>query len=221
MIVTTDKGRYEAERLVLAAGASMGELAPSLGSLAVPERQVLAWLQPHDPALFEPDRFPVLNLKVEEGRHYGFPVYEVPGFKFGRYHHLGETGEADAMRREPDAEDERLLRAFGERYFPAGSGPMMALRTCLFTNTPDEHFILDRHPGHAQVVLASPCSGHGYKFCSVVGEIIADLATGAGETRHDIAFLSASRAGLQARGAPHGGGDATQDSRAPAGAGGG
>jgi sarcosine oxidase len=76
----------------------------------------------------------------------------------------------------------------------------MALRSCLFTNTPDEHFILDRHPAHEQVVLVSPCSGHGYKFCSVIGEIIADLASGDGTTRHDIGFLRLSRASLAA---PH------------------
>ena len=198
IVVTTDKGRYEAERLVLAAGAWMADLAPVLSGVAVPERQVLAWLQPKRPEWFSRERFPVFNLQVEEGRYYGFPVYEVPGFKFGRYHHRGETGPADATRREPDAEDERLLRAFGERYFPDGSGDTMALRSCLFTNTPDEHFILDRHPDHPQVVLVSPCSGHGYKFCSVIGEIVADLATGDGRTRHDIGFLRAGRPTLAA-----------------------
>jgi sarcosine oxidase len=193
VVVTTDKGRYEAGRLVLAAGAWMGDLVPSLRNVAVPERQVLAWLQPHEPELFSTSRFPVFNLQVEEGRYYGLPIYEVPGFKFGRYHHRGETSRADDLRREPDAEDERLLREFAERYFPKGSGATMALRTCMFTNTPDEHFILDHHPEHPQVVVASPCSGHGYKFCSVVGEIIADLATGGGETRHDIGFLGLAR----------------------------
>jgi sarcosine oxidase len=120
-------------------------------------------------------------------------VYEVPGFKFGRYHHLGETGAADTLLREPDATDEAVLRQFGERYFPEGSGPTMALRACMFTNTPDEHFILDCHPAFPQVALASPCSGHGYKFCSVIGEILADLVTGDGVTRHDIGFLRLTR----------------------------
>jgi sarcosine oxidase len=69
----------------------------------------------------------------------------------------------------------------------------MALRACMFTNTPDEHFVLDHHPDHRQVVLASPCSGHGYKFCSVIGEILADLATRDGVTRHDIGFLRLTR----------------------------
>ncbi len=200
VVVTTDRGRYEAARLVLTAGAWIGDLEPSLRAVAVPERQVLAWLQPAKPELFALDRFPVFNLQVDEGRYYGFPIYEVPGFKFGRYHHRGETSRADEVRREPDAEDERILRQFSQRYFPEGSGPTMALRSCLFTNTPDEHFILDRHPAHEQVVLVSPCSGHGYKFCSVIGEIIADLASGDGTTRHDIGFLRLSRASLAA---PH------------------
>lgn len=193
VVVTTDKGRYEAGRLVLAAGAWMADLAPVLDGLAVPERQVLAWLQPSRPDLFEPSRFPVFNLQVEEGRYYGFPVVEVPGFKFGRYGHRGERMPAEAMRREVDAEDEALLRAFASRYFPDGAGETMALRACMFTNTPDEHFVLDRHPDFPQVALASPCSGHGYKFCSVVGEILADLATGDGATRHGIGFLRLRR----------------------------
>ncbi|WP_428534482.1 N-methyl-L-tryptophan oxidase [Rhodopila sp.] len=194
--VSTAKGVYEASRLALAAGPWMGELATPLAGRAVPERQVLAWLQPLRPELFTPAAFPVFNLQVEEGRYYGLPVYEVPGFKFGRYHHRGEVSAADSVRREVDPEDEALLRQFGERYFPDGSGPTMALRTCIFTNTADEHFVLDHHPDHPQVVLVSPCSGHGYKFCSVIGEIVADLASGGGTTRHEIGFLRLRRPAL-------------------------
>ena len=194
--VTTDRGTYGAGRLVLTAGAWIGELVPALAPAAVPERQVLAWLQPHRPDWFTPAAFPVFNLTVDEGRYYGLPVYDVPGFKFGRYHHQGETGPPDTLAREPDAADEALLRTFGERYFPQGSGPTMALRACMFTNTPDEHFIIDHHPQHPQVVVASPCSGHGYKFCSVMGEIVADLASGDGTTRHEIGFLRLNRPAL-------------------------
>ena len=71
--------------------------------------------------------------------------------------------------------DEQLLRSFAERYFPDGCGPTMDLQTCMFTNTPDHHFVIDLHPD-PQVSIASPCSGHGFKFASVVGEIMADLA---------------------------------------------
>ena len=189
VVVHTARASYEAARLVITAGPWMQDLVPLLRGVAVPERQVLAWLNPRQPDLFTTSRFPVFNLQVEEGRYYGFPVYEVPGFKFGRYHHRGEHASAEDLRRDVDREDEALLRQFGERYFPDGSGNTMALRACMFTNTPDEHFILDHHPAHKQVVLASPCSGHGYKFCSVIGEILADLATGDGTTPHDIDFL--------------------------------
>ncbi|HYL59893.1 MAG TPA: N-methyl-L-tryptophan oxidase [Candidatus Acidoferrales bacterium] len=198
--VITDKNCYTAARLVLTAGAWIGELAAVLKPIAVPERQVLAWLQPKRPELFDPSRFPVFNISVDEGRYYGLPVYQVPGFKFGKYHHRGEAvAAADDVRREPDAEDEALLRQFAERYFPDGCGPTMALRTCMFTNTPDEHFVVDYHPESRQVILASPCSGHGYKFCSVIGELIADLAID-GRTRHDIDFIRLDRPALNTLG---------------------
>jgi len=118
VIVVTDRGRYEAGRLVITAGAWIGELAPVAKRLAIPERQVLAWLQPTRPEWFTTQRFPVFNLDVEEGRYYGFPVYEVPGFKFGRYHHREESCAPDLLRREPDDADEALLRQFAGRYFP-------------------------------------------------------------------------------------------------------
>ncbi len=190
--VVTDRAVYEADSLVITAGAWASRLLPFLQGLAVPERQVLAWLQPQRPDLFQPDRFPVFNLEVEEGRYYGFPVFDVPGFKFGKYHHLGQTGDPDSLLSEPTAEDEALLRAFAARYFPDGTGPTMKLAACMFTNTPDEHFIIDVHPDTPQVVYASPCSGHGFKFVSVIGEILADLAT-TGATRHDIELLRFAR----------------------------
>jgi sarcosine oxidase len=190
--VTTDHGLYEAGSLVIATGAWIGQHAPVLADLVVPERQVLAWLQPHDPARFAPDRFPVFNLQVPEGRYYGLPIFGVPGFKFGRYGHLGESVDPDTLDRDATAADEAPLRSFADAYFPAGAGPTMALRACMFTNTPDGHFIIDRHPDHPNVVLASPCSGHGYKFCPVIGEILSDLAT-TGGTAHDISLFRLDR----------------------------
>jgi sarcosine oxidase len=188
--VRTDRDEYAAERLVLTAGAWMSELA---GLPVVAERQVLAWLRPSRPELFEPEHFPVFNLQVdEEDRYYGFPVFGIPGFKLGRYHHLGEQGPADELDREPRPEDERVLREFAERFFPEGAGPALTLKTCLFENSPDEHFVLDRLPDAPQVVVGGGFSGHGFKFCSVVGEILADLAID-GETRHEIGFLRLGR----------------------------
>jgi len=190
--VRTDRDVYEADKLVLTAGAWNGEMADLLQDLIVPERQVLAWLQPTQPAHFQPQCFPVFNLLVEEGRFYGFPVFDVPGFKFGKYHHLEEMGAAETLDREPHPRDELMLRQFAERYFPDGCGPTMNLETCLFTNTADGHFVVDLHPDYAQVVIASPCSGHGFKFASVIGEILADLAE-IGLTRHDIGLFRLDR----------------------------
>ena len=190
--VTTDHASYEADKLIVSAGAWVGEMVPGLKPIATPERQVLAWLQPTRPDLFEAARFPVFNLQVDEGHYYGFPLCSVPGFKFGRYHHFDEAVDPETIDREPNARDEALLRRFAERYFPEGAGPTMALRACMFTNAPDEHFILDLHPEDARVVVASPCSGHGFKFSSIVGEITADLAE-TGETRHDIALFQLAR----------------------------
>lgn len=199
--VTTENGKYEAEQLIVAAGAWVSALVPSLEGLAVPERQVLAWMQPRRPELFEPSRFPVFNLLVEEGRYYGFPVFGIPGFKVGRYHHRKEIVNPDAMDWNCYPEDERLLRDFTAKYFPEAAGPTTAMHACMFTNTPDEHFILDRLPSHPQVIVASPCSGHGFKFASVVGEIVADLAI-TGTTAHDISLHRLARFERRRSGGP-------------------
>ena len=190
--VRTPRGHYEAGRLVVCAGPWASKLVPQLEGLAVPERQVLAWLQPSRPEFFRLGAFPVFNLEVEEGRYYGFPSFLIPGFKFGKYHHREEQVDPDTVNREPEAADEELLRSFARRYFPDGAGATLMLKTCMFTNSPDRHFILDRHPTHPEVVVAAGFSGHGYKFCSVVGEVMADLAQG-GRARHDIELFRLRR----------------------------
>ena len=198
--VRTDRAVYEADKLVLTAGAWNGDLLDCIDHMIVPERQVLAWLQPARPDYFQPSNFPVFNLLVEEGRFYGFPIFDVPGFKFGKYHHLAEFSTAEDADREPHAYDEAVLRQCAERYFPEGCGPTMSLETCLFTNTADGHFLLDTHPLYPQVSFCSACSGHGFKFVSVIGEIMADLAQ-YGLTRHDISLFRRDRL-LDAGGRP-------------------
>jgi sarcosine oxidase len=190
--VATERSTYEADRLVITAGPWARRLVPRLDALAVPERQVLAWLQPTRADLFAPHRFPVFLVDVADGSYYGFPIHDVPGFKFGRYHHLREPIDPDDPDRTAGPKDEAVLRAFATRYFPDGAGPTVMLKACIFTNSPDEHFIIDRLPEAPQVSLAAGFSGHGYKFCSVVGEIMADLAM-RGETGHDIGLFRLDR----------------------------
>jgi sarcosine oxidase len=190
--VLTDRDEYTADSLVITAGSWNYDLIPFLRGFAVPERQVLAWLQPERPEYFVPNLFPVFNLLVPEGRYYGFPIHTVPGFKFGKYHHFEEYVNPDDYEREPTIEDEEILREFASRYFPDGAGPVMTLKACMFTNSPDKHFIIDLHPEYPQVSFAAGFSGHGYKFASVIGEIMSDLAERQ-ETRHDISLFSIER----------------------------
>ncbi len=191
--VRTDRGVYEADRLVLSAGAWIDRFLPFLRGLAVAERQVLGWFQPIRPERFQPDCFPVFNCQVDTGRYYGFPIHGVPGFKLGKYHHFGENVDPEQLDHNAvHPRDEQALREFTSRFFPDANGPTMSLATCMFTNTPDRHFVIDTHPEYPQVVFASACSGHGFKFASVVGEILADLAQ-RGHSRHDIGFFRLAR----------------------------
>ncbi len=190
--VYTERAIYEADSLVITAGAWNDEMLGFLRGLAVPELQVLAWFQPERPEYFTSETFPVFNLLVDEGRYYGFPVHGVPGFKIGKYHHLEERGHPDQLRREVMDLDEAILRDCVARYFPTAGGPLLTLKSCMFTNAPDGHFLIDLHPEYPQVSYASACSGHGFKFGSVIGEILADLAQYR-QTRHNIELFTHNR----------------------------
>ncbi len=187
--VTTDKGTYYTQKLSICGGAWGYKLAPEVTGHAVPERQVLIWLETKQPELFTPERFPVWNARVEEGRYYGFPEFnpggDTPGMKYGRWHHREEIVDPDTIDRNIYPEDEELLRHFGERYFPEGAGKTLDMKACMFTNTVDEHWVMDLLPDAPQVSVAAGFSGHGFKMASVIGEIMADLAQH-GKTKHNI-----------------------------------
>jgi sarcosine oxidase len=190
--VTTMRGSYEAERLVLSTGAWIGDHVPELAGKAVPERQVLGWFRTLEPEHFRMGRFPVGIIDGEPRAVYVFPEWGIPGFKIGVYNHLLESGHADTLSREPNAEDEKLLRRVVRAYFPGADGPVLSMRACLFTNTADEHFVIDTLPDAPQVIVASPCSGHGFKFSSVVGEVLADMAMGM-KPRLDLRLFTLDR----------------------------
>jgi sarcosine oxidase len=194
--VTTSRGTYRGRKLVVTAGAWARTMVPALQQLAVPERQVLIWAQPRKPAYFRLGAFPVFNFEAPEGRFYGFPVFGIPGFKLGKYHHRGEhVDDPHRMDRECHTEDEEVLREGIRRYFPDADGPTMAMKACLFTNSPDEHFIIDRLPDNPRVAVAAGFSGHGFKFCSVIGEIMTELVVD-GATRLDTSLFRLDRPAL-------------------------
>ena len=187
--VRTNISTYHARRLIITAGPWAGTMLPQFSRVLSPERQVVIWTEPRKSELFTVDRFPVFYIHVEEGAFYGFPEYGSPGFKIGKYHHRREAADPDVPSHDPDEEDERVLRAAVSRYFPDADGPTLTAETCLFTNTPDEHFLIGRQDA---VTYAAGFSGHGFKFCSVVGEILADLALD-GATKHDISLFDPGR----------------------------
>jgi sarcosine oxidase len=175
--VRTAGGTYTAGRLVLAAGAWMRDLLPGRRAVLNPVRQAIGWFATRNPALFHESRFPVFILTVEEGNFYGFPLYEHPGVKIGGPHYGREPIDPDSPDRTPSAAQVSRMRDFLKRYMPAANGEPLTIKGCLYTVTPDEHFIIDQVPGVPQAIALSPCSGHGFKFASVIGEIAADLAT--------------------------------------------
>jgi sarcosine oxidase len=199
IVVRTDATTYKTARLVIAAGPWSRNLLPAIAEYAIPERQVVMWTEPLRPEHFQLDTFPVFNLQASADateRYYGGPMHDGAGFKIGRYHHRFEQVQPDSMDRTIHDADEAVLRAGIKRFFPDANGRMLDAITCIFTNSPDEHFILDTIPGAPDVAIAAGFSGHGFKFCSVVGEIMADLVT-TGETRHNIALFRMDRFGFR------------------------
>ena len=176
--VRTARCRYRAASLVLCAGAWLARLVPELDLPLAVTRQVLFWFEPAaNPERFAPERFPIFIWEDEPGRFlYGFPDLG-DGIKIAR-HMEGDATDPDRVRREVSADEAKILRAALTRCVPDAEGKLRQTAVCLYTNTPDQHFIVDLHPGNPQVVIASPCSGHGFKFASALGEVLADLATG-------------------------------------------
>ena len=204
--VTTELDRYEARALVLTAGPWTALAVPALAPVIAVERQVLLWASPLTSSYFRPERFPVFNMETPQGRFYGFPVYHVPGFKIGKYHHRRQQVDPDSVDRDGHPEDEAILREAIRRYFPEANGPTLAMKVCLFSNTPDEHFIIDYAPGTLNVVIAAGFSGHGFKFCSVVGEILADFVLQR-SSPFDLKLFRLDRPALQIDGPPPAGRD--------------
>jgi sarcosine oxidase len=178
VVVTTDRATYEAGQLVVTAGPWIGELVPSMSSTMIPERQVVGWYQPDNAKLFRPENFPIFIVEDESGHYYGFPEHDRPGFKIGRHRHQNETTTPTTIRRTADEGDDAVLRRALTQFLPSADKPALTLKTCMYTNTPDSHFVVDRLPGHDAIVIAAGFSGHGYKFCSAIGDMLADLVLG-------------------------------------------
>jgi sarcosine oxidase len=193
--VETPKSTYEAGRLVISPGAWAPQLLADLDLPLEVIRQVMFWYEPKNGLEpFLPERFPIFIWEPEDGNmFYGFPAQDADrGVKAAFFRAGGVPTSPDTIDREVHEEEIGFLRSYLAEHVPELAGRCLDARACMYTNTPDEHFVISAHPEHPQVVIACGFSGHGYKFCSVVGEIVADLAI-EGSTRHPIDLFSPAR----------------------------
>ena len=185
--VRTAGGTYAANRLVLAAGAWMTRLAHDLKLPLSIERQSVFWLDPSaGRELYEAERFPIYAYEYKTGHIcYGFPRL-ARGVKASVMHSGEIAPDPDSVERAVNDDEVKPLRAALRPVLPTlADAPVRDRATCLFTNTPNHDFIIDFHPLHPQVLISSPCSGHGFKFASAIGELQAELLM-TGKSRFDL-----------------------------------
>ncbi|MBL7872429.1 MAG: N-methyl-L-tryptophan oxidase [Cyclobacteriaceae bacterium] len=198
--VVTNKGTYVCKKLVITAGAWTGKMLPELSTRLQVTRQVIAWLNPKIQKQFELRNFPcwLFDDHTQPGMYYGFPIlntdqFGAPAGLKVAHHYPGSPTHANSVNRNISQEEQQILIKSVTKFLPNGYASLSVLKTCLYTNTPDENFIIDFVPeSNKNVIMAAGFSGHGFKFVSVVGEIVADLSI-SGSTKLPIHFLRVSR----------------------------
>ncbi len=196
--VVTAQGSYEADRLVVAPGAWAPGLLADLGVPITVERQVMYWFDPvGGVAGYTPDRQPIYIHEDADGSQvYGFPAIDGPdgGVKVA-FFRRGQECTPDTIDREVHDEEVEVMREHAARILPSLPGRFLDAATCMYSNTPDQHFVVAQHPGHERVTVACGFSGHGFKFVPVIGEVLADLAT-TGRTDHPVDLFDPRRPAL-------------------------
>jgi sarcosine oxidase len=182
--VTTDRAVYAADRIVIAAGAWLpGFLGSAYAKPFKIFRQVLHWFDVDAPiAGFEPKSFPVFIWELQNSQQgiYGFPAIDGPGggVKIATEQYDVSISPDDVPRGVTASEISDMYRNYVQPYLPALRARSIRTATCLYTVTPDAGFVIDHHPDSERVIVASPCSGHGFKHSPAIGEIVADMAMG-------------------------------------------
>lgn len=185
--VTTATAEYVADRLVLALGPWLPRFLDDVAIPLTVERQVQYWFEPrHRAERFTPDRLPIALWETRDRMFYTLPDFG-DGVKVA-VHHQGEITDPELVRRSLSEGEDAVARALVERFLPDASGALRDHAVCLYTNTPDGHFLIDRHPRHREVVIVSACSGHGFKFASAVGESVARLVVEE-DARQDLSLF--------------------------------
>jgi sarcosine oxidase len=176
-LLVLDEARIVAERLIVTAGAWTGRVLPGLPFPLQPTRQQVLYFRPDEPVSATPGRFPVFIYKgaAPLDDFYGMPSFLGCGVKVAR--HGGPNVDPDHVERDVGEEYHASVRAFLRAYLPSlADAPVDRTEICLYTVAPDEQFHVGPLPGRPDVIVASPCSGHGFKFSCLIGSILADFA---------------------------------------------
>jgi sarcosine oxidase len=173
--VRTANDVLRAARLVITAGPWAGKMLATFGAKLTIMRQVVFWFDPPLHAALESPDFPVFMADLPEGCFYGIPATNGRGIKIARHYGAPEMFRPEDIERSIRQQDESPVREFIRQHLPAADGPRQDASVCIYTLTPDRHFVIDRLPEHENVAVACGFSGHGFKFAPVVGEMLADL----------------------------------------------
>lgn len=185
--IETDQGFREGSVLVLSAGPWNPTLLGPLGSAFEVERQLFHWFEP----LTDAGQWPIALWEHRRGGLFA-TLPDGPGRVKAGIHHEGEVVDPEAATRTTSPTEDARMRSLVAQYQPGAAGRLIDSAVCLYTNTPDRHFVIDWHPDQGNVLVVSPCSGHGFKFSSAIGEVVADLVT-SGATGFDLSPFSIRR----------------------------
>lgn len=191
VVVETDEGTFRAEAVILTLGPWACDAFHDLDLPLTGQRVTVVHFEAAKPSYYDPADMSVYFWATPEGVFAGFPHFDHEGVKINR-HDAGELCTPPTVRRDVSDADIREVANFVDKYMPYANEGVRKSLVCLYTMTPDNHFIIDRHPGFHNLAYATGFCGHGFKFAPVVGEILGDLVL-AGQTSHPIGFLSASR----------------------------
>ena len=199
ILVTTDKAEYATSSLVLTMGPWVNEILPAKYRDTVKiYRQVLYWFEIDDPEDYASEVFPVFNWEfntAHEDFMYGFPSLDSKTIKVATEQYDETTGPGKARREVTQQEKEAMYEQYVKPHLSGVSARCVKAESCLYSVAPDWRFLIDRHPDDDQVIVASPCSGHGFKHSAAIGEVIADMVLGR-ETKVDIAAFGFDRVGV-------------------------
>jgi glycine/D-amino acid oxidase-like deaminating enzyme len=192
VVVETHRGRYEAPRLVIAAGAWAESVLTDLGVPLVVRRKPQYWFQPRGNDYRADAGTPSFLYETPDGVFYGFPVFGPEGLKCAEHSGGAVVADPSALSRDVDRNDLARVERFITACMPQLTTTLNDHAPCMYTMSPDQNFLVDLHPRHPQVSFVAGLSGHGFKFAPVLGEALADLAT-TGRSDLPIGFLSATR----------------------------